>query len=123
MYKGNYGHIHICKQCVNDLFDHYFDAIGDGRLAMLRLCEKLDLYWHEDIWSSVCMKTSTTQSRAAAYFRQANLRQYEGKTFDDWHDEDEASRTVSEDKRAAFEAALVRLEEDQAAAAAAMEAA
>jgi len=123
LYKGNYGHIHICKQCVNDLFGHYFDAIGDGRQAMLRLCEKLDLYWHEDIWSSVCMKTSTTQSRAAAYFRQANLRQYEGKTFDDWHDEDAASRTVSEDECAAFEAALAQLEEDQAAAAAAMEAA
>ena len=123
LYRGNCGHIHICRQCVNELFDHYFDALGDGKLAMLRTCEKFDLYWNEDIWASVCMKTSTTQSRAAAYFRQANLRQYEGKTFDDWHDEDEASRTVSEDERAAYEAALAQLAEDQAAAAAAMEAA
>ena len=123
IYKGNYGHIHVCKQCVNELFDHYFDAIGDGKQAMQRLCEKFDLYWHEDIWASVCMKTSTTQSRAAAYFRQANLRQYEGKTFDDWHDEDIASRTVSEDERAEYEAALVQLAEDQAAAAEIMAAA
>ena len=123
LYKGNAGHIHICKRCVNELFDHYFDAIGDGQLAMQRVCEKFDLYWSEDIWASVCMKTSTTQSRAAAYFRQANLRQYEGKTFDDWHDEDDAGSKVSDEERAAFEAACAKLEEDQAAADAAMEAA
>jgi len=123
LYKGNNGHIHICKQCVNELFDHYFDAIGDGKSAMLRLCEKLDLYWNEEIWASVCMKTSTTQSRAAAYFRQANLRQYEGKTFDDWHDEDILTCKVSEEERAAFDAARAKLEEDQLEVAAAMEAA
>ena len=123
LYRGNNGHIHICKQCVNELFDHYFDAISDGKLAMQRVCEKFDLYWHEDIWASVCMKTSTTQSRAAAYFRQANLRQYEGKTFDDWHDEAGLGSRISDEERAAFDAALAKLAEDQAAAAAAMEAA
>jgi len=131
LYKGNYGHIHICKQCVNDLFDHYFDAIGDGKSAMLRLCEKLDLYWSEEIWASVCMKTSTTQSRAAAYFRQANLRQYEGKTFDDWHDEDksieeawaavEAARAIAEEERAAAAATLAEARRVEASAFVAME--
>ncbi|MDR2687488.1 MAG: hypothetical protein LBB75_07025 [Oscillospiraceae bacterium] len=112
LYRGNNGHIHICKQCVNDLFGHYFDAIGDGKSAMHRLCEKLDVYWNEEIWASVCMKTSTAQSRAAAYFRQANLRQYKGKTFDDWHDEDESL----EEAWAAIEAAHAVAEEDRTAA-------
>lgn len=121
LYKGNTGHIHICKACVNDLFDHYFDAIGDGRLAMQRICEKFDLYWNEDIWASVCMKTGTTQSRAAAYFRQANLRQYEGKTFDDWHDEGDPNAQAIEEAWAAVEAARAQLEEEKAATAVALE--
>jgi hypothetical protein len=125
LYRGNCGYIHICKSCVNELFDHYFDAIGDGRQAMLRLCEKLDLYWSEVIWASVCTKTNTAQSRAAAYFRQANLRQYEGKTFDDWHDESAAALLAQaqtlEEERVALDALRTQVEEEQATASAALE--
>lgn len=79
----------MCTHCVDDLLSHYKEALGDEAEAMRRVCMKLDIYWHPDIYAMVS-KANTSASRIRSYISKTNLYKYVGKTYDDTLDEEAA---------------------------------
>jgi len=104
MYKGN-GFLHICKNCVDELFLTYYEQCGDEMHAMRQLCRKLDLYWNEELCANVASKTSK-QSLALKYIaRLTNNATTIGKCYDD---------TLSEEGRM-WQFALIENRQQEAA--------
>jgi hypothetical protein len=89
LYKENGGYLTVCKYCVDDLFNHYKDALEDEGAALRRICMKFDIYWSEKIYDIV-RKASATSSRVLTYISKSNLYAYVGKTYDDTLDEEAA---------------------------------
>ena len=87
MYKENNGYIHVCRHCVEEMYQHYKDVIDDEKEAIKRICLKFDIYWNVSIYNMIS-KASTSHSRVLSYISKSNLRQYTGKTFDDTLDEE-----------------------------------
>lgn len=108
LYKGNGGYLTICNTCIDELFNHYKDALGDEPEAIRRICLKFDVYWTPDIYAML-NKASTSQSRVRAYISKTNLYQHIGKTYDDTIDEEYASEVAEKErKREDYEASLVK---------------
>lgn len=80
------GYLPVCKNCVENLFDHYKEVLGSGEAAMERICLKFDIYWNPEIWGMV-KKVNTTNSRVGQYVGKTFLIRYLGKTYDDTLDE------------------------------------
>lgn len=88
MFKENDGFLPVCRHCVEEMYQHYKFVLDDERAAIRRICLKFDIYWSEQIYDML-NKLSTTQSRVLGYISKSNLRQFEGKTFDDTLDEED----------------------------------
>lgn len=97
LFKMNGGFLPICNKCLDELFDHYREALGDGQEAVRRLCMKFDIYWSPEIYA-ITYKSSTSVSRIRSYIAKTNLIKYIEKTYDDTLDE-EVTRTTVEDAR------------------------
>lgn len=94
LWRENNGYLPVCRHCVDELYEHYKEALGDERSAIRRLCLKFDIYWNDDIYKML-VKTCTTNSRVLSYISKSNLYQFVGKTFDDTLDEESAIVTLS----------------------------
>lgn len=90
MWRENGGYLPVCRHCVDELYDHYKEVLGDERAALKRICLKFDIYWGEDVYKML-NKTSTTNSRVLSYISRSNLYQFIGKTYDDTLDEEAAA--------------------------------
>lgn len=101
LFLGNNGHLPMCNHCMDELYDHYKETLGDDMKACRRMCMKLDIYWNESIYSKVVKKAdeeaacSSTGHRMGKYLSLANLMQHAGKTYDDTLDEEEAALSVA----------------------------
>ena len=87
VYHENGGYLHVCKHCVEEMYQHYKETLGSERAALRRICMKFDIYWSDDIYDIV-NKSSTSHSRVLAYISKSNLQQFSGRTFDDTLDEE-----------------------------------
>lgn len=81
MYRKT-GYLCWCSDCVEEMYDHYREVLGDDKAAMRRMCMKLDLYWDDAIYDMVD-KGSGVQSRIRNYIGKTNLARYIDKTYDD----------------------------------------
>ena len=81
MYRGT-GHVPMCNDCVDEMYEFYREELGDDRAAMRRICMKLDLYWDDAIYDMV-ERTAGVQSRVRSYIGKANIIRYVDKSFDD----------------------------------------
>lgn len=88
------GHLPICNRCIDDLFSHYKEVLGDEEKAMHRICMKFDFYWNPKIFDMVS-RANTTSSRVRSYISKANMIKYSGKTFDDTLDEENTTYQLS----------------------------
>lgn len=82
LWRENNGYLPVCRYCVEELYQHYKEALGDERAAIRRLCLKFDLYWNEEIYRML-VKTCTSNSRILSYISKSNLYKFVGKTYDD----------------------------------------
>ena len=87
IWRGNNGYIPVCRHCVEELYTHYRDALGDEKAAIRRICLKFDIYWSEEIYKMLS-KANTSTSRVLTYISRSNLYKFVGKTYDDTLDED-----------------------------------
>lgn len=92
----------ICKNCLDDLFEHYLDVYGgDDKKAIRRVCMGFDIYYSEKILDA-CQNTKKSQSLIHSYLSKSNLIQYRGKheflTYDTTLDEerDERAEAIEE---------------------------
>lgn len=79
-YRG-IGHLHICKGCLDSLFDEYYATCGDQKYAVRQVCRKLDLYWSERIYNVVAAQ-NTTRTMMSQYMTKINAVNQSGKSYD-----------------------------------------
>ena len=87
IYQENNGYLHVCRHCVEEMYQHYKEVLGDEKSAIRRICLKFDIYWSEKIYGML-NKNNTSNSRVLSYISRTNLQQFAGKTFDDTLDEE-----------------------------------
>lgn len=80
-YKGT-GYLHICKSCVETLFNNYLATCVDAKKALRQLCRRLNLYWNDAAFDYVFNK-SPTKDLLTAYITKINNPRYSGKSYDD----------------------------------------
>ena len=90
IFRENGGYLPVCRHCVEEMYDHYKQCLGDEKSAMRRICLKFDIYWGERVYAML-NKTTSTNSRILSYISKSNLYQFIGKTFDDTLDEEAAA--------------------------------
>lgn len=89
IYRENGGYLPVCRHCVDEMYQHYKDVLGNEKAAIRRICMKFDIYWSENVYKML-NKASTSASRVLSYISKSNLIQFVGKTFDDTLDEEAA---------------------------------
>lgn len=80
LHKG-IGHVPVCKECIDTMYDSYLGQCGDARLAVRQMCRKLDLYWNDSIFDIVSRK-STTRTMMTQYIAKINSVTYAGRSYD-----------------------------------------
>lgn len=83
-YGTNYrgiGHLHICKDCVEEMYGEYLAQCKDVKMATRQMCRKLDLYWNERICEQVMLK-SATKTTMTQYIAKINTATYAGRSYD-----------------------------------------
>lgn len=81
LYKGM-GFLPYCKDCVDDMYEKYYNECGDDRLAVRQMCRKLDLYWNQSLFNAVANRNSQ-QTIMSAYIKKTNEPKWAGKSYDD----------------------------------------
>lgn len=81
LYKG-VGYLPYCKDCIDTMFSSYLTESGSTKQAVRQMCRKLDLYWNEQVYSSV-EKQNASKSAMTAYITKVNAVKYAGKSYDD----------------------------------------
>lgn len=76
------GHVPVCKDCVDIMYNTYLAQCGDPKYAVRQMCRKLDLYWSEIAYDRVAKK-NTTRSMMTQYLAQVSSITYAGKSYDD----------------------------------------
>lgn len=81
LHKGT-GHTHVCRNCIDSMYNEYLSMCNDPKLAVRQVCRKLDLYWNESIFNQV-FKKSTIRSMMTDYIQKTTTTTYAGKSYDD----------------------------------------
>lgn len=81
LHKG-VGYIHVCKNCIDNIYDSYLAQCNDAKRAVRQVCRKLDLYWSDSVFEVVSRK-ATTRSMMTQYIAKINTVTYAGKSYDD----------------------------------------
>lgn len=80
-YKG-LGYLHICKNCIDSMYETYFNQVKDQKKAVRQVCRKLDLFWNESVYNLTSLKSSS-RSIMSRYITKINSLNYAGKSYDD----------------------------------------
>lgn len=85
----NIGKIPYCKQCIEKLYQYYFDKYtNEGYLnpeerAVKRVCMAMDIYYLDKVFNSAMNKVKETNiSPMGQYMRIIQLSQYQDKSYD-----------------------------------------
>lgn len=81
LHKG-VGHTHVCRDCIDALYNDYLARCKDQAISVRQVCRKLDLYWSEKAYQQV-EKKSTPRSIMTQYISKINGTAYLGKSYDD----------------------------------------
>lgn len=81
LYKG-IGFLHICRDCVDAIYNTYFEVCHDQAAAVRQVCRKLDVYWSKTIYEQVTRK-STPRSIMTQYLAKLSSVTNSGKCYDD----------------------------------------
>ena len=103
----------MCSECVDQLYQHYRDSLGDDAAAIRRMCLKFDIYWSPEIYRMI-ENGHTSQSRIRVYITRTNLYKYIGKSYDDTLDEEAEEARIAQEARERDEAERAERESDEA---------
>lgn len=81
MYRGA-GHLPMCSNCVDEMYDRYRTELGSDKAAMRRICMKLDLYWLPSVYDEV-ERSAGVRSRVRTYIQKIGAQRFINKTYDD----------------------------------------
>ena len=57
IYRENNGYLPVCRHCIEEMYEHYKDVLGDEKSAIRRVCLKFDIYWNEKIYDMLKKNT------------------------------------------------------------------
>lgn len=98
LFKGNNGYLPICKECFEELYDHYCDVLKDEVAAIERVCQKFDIYFSMPMVES-SLADSTDRAVIMTYISRMGLPQFKNKSYDTTIDEDEYAAAIAERNR------------------------
>lgn len=75
------GYLHVCKSCVDAMYNAYLAQCHNAKDAVRQMCRKLDLYWSENVFETVSRK-NTERSMMTQYIAKINSVTYAGKSYD-----------------------------------------
>lgn len=81
LYKG-VGYLPYCKDCVDKMYNNYYNIIQNKKMAVRQMCRKLDIYWNQQIFDMAEAK-STTKTIMTSYLAKVTATRYAGKSYDD----------------------------------------
>lgn len=81
LHKG-VGFLHICRDCIDNMYVTYLSQCNDTRKAMRLMCRKLDIFWSEDVFQ-FASKKAPTRTLISSYLTRINTTAYAGKSYDD----------------------------------------
>lgn len=102
IFYSNIGKIPYCKQCIEKLYQHYYEkytnegCLTPERNSVKRLCMAFNIYYSDDAFNSAinsAKKREMNISPMGAYMKMVQLSQYKGKSYDD---------TVSDEEKEDF---------------------
>ena len=70
LFNGNDGYVHVCKDCLNTIYDGLFEIYRDKRIAMIIICSLTNNYFSDTIFEQHYHREEFS---LGYYFRQANL--------------------------------------------------
>lgn len=76
-YKGT-GSLHICKTCLEDIYNKYYAECENTELAVRQTCRALNLYWSKEEYD-FALKSTSTSNLITAYL--SNLRKNKNVNF------------------------------------------
>ena len=102
IYSNNEGRIPICKECTVKRFDELVAKHKEELKALYHLCMNLDIYYNNDLATSMYSNMKEKDNLAKLYLPKVNsLQQYKGLTSLDSDmiviDEDRARRSILEE--------------------------
>ena len=77
------GHLPICKECFEEEYKLYCTRYQNGKKALKRMCMVYDVYFSDDLYDTF----DEGDAIIGKYFRQLNMQQHKGKTFETSIDE------------------------------------
>lgn len=81
LYAHNGGYLPVCRECCQNLYRHYLAVLGSSKEAAKRLCMKLDIYWDEVVFDSLC-KDIDPADAFTKYMSGVNTQMRKNKTYD-----------------------------------------
>lgn len=81
LYKGT-GYLPYCRDCIEGIFSSYLEECQSAKDACRQVCRKLDLYWSQNLFSSIEMQ-NTSHTIMSNYLLKINATKYAGKSYDD----------------------------------------
>lgn len=81
LYKGT-GYLHVCKTCVDTMYNNYLAQSNDPRSAVRQVCRKLDLFWSDALYEAT-VKKNTPRTMMTSYIQKSNSINYAGLCYDD----------------------------------------
>ncbi len=81
LYKGC-GYLHICRECVDKLYNTYLSQCNNAKDAVRQMCRKLDLVWSPKAFEQ-SLNVAATRSLFVSYLAKINTAAYAGKCYDD----------------------------------------
>lgn len=83
LYKANRGYTTVCKECTDELFEHYAATFGSERKAIERMCMHWDIYYSDNVVDAVVRKGGAGVGVFQKFLRNIALNPHRGKTYDD----------------------------------------
>lgn len=83
MYAGA-GYLPYCKECVENIYQGYFQQCGNQKDAVRQMCRKLDLFWDDPIYNRAVESVNNKQSKSimTGYIAILNQVRYAGMSYD-----------------------------------------
>lgn len=102
------GRLPICKDCFTSKFGEYLANYHSSKKAMQRMCIAFDIYFDEDLFEKCDANNDTVVGN---YFRQLNMSQYRGRTFDTTLENNDGIDLLSGDRKQVKEGRIALVDE------------
>lgn len=82
IYENNGRYATVCWECINEMYRHYLEKMGNDREVVRRICMMFDIYYSDDVLETA-KQSIRPKGLMFTYTMLVAHRKYNGMTFDD----------------------------------------